>query len=491
MPNTPLRTTIEAVSCSPSPGAVIAAVGAGEGVAVLDSAAPLPQAGRYTIIACQPLATYSHRPDDGNPFERMRRLLACTGMLAPAEPPSELPFAGGWIGYFSYEAGRYLERLPATVREDVGLPLARFALYDSAAIHDRQTGRWTIVAVDPAGWDLPSTMAAHPGVAERIRWWKQTLGRADAGPSRPHPAQPLPGASVRHNLRLEEYLSIVDRGREYIAAGDIFQVNLARRESTPAREDPLSVYLRLRESNAGAYSAFVRWSEAGEAGSPSAEAAILSSSPELLLHLENRNVATRPIKGTRPRSSDPAVDESLRLELAASEKDRAELAMIVDLERNDLGRVCEFGSIRVAAEASEAAPFALESHPTVHHLVATVSGRLAEGRDAIDLLRATFPGGSITGAPKVRAMEIIDELEPTERSVYTGSIGYFTPGRLVMNIAIRTMIQAGGMLHWYAGGGIVADSRPEAEFEETCAKALGMRRALGLTETADALKKKH
>jgi para-aminobenzoate synthetase component I len=230
------------------------------------------------------------------------------------------------------------------------------------------------------------------------------------------------------------------------------------------------------------------------------EVAILSASPELFLELRDREVVTRPIKGTRSRSTDPVVDEALRMELLQSAKDRAELAMIVDLERNDLGRVCEFGSVRVVPRQTSsgshrrdagatphrrdagATPklFELETHPTVHHLVATVRGRLRAGLDAVDLLRATFPGGSITGAPKVRAMEIIDELEPTARSVYTGAIGYLgLDGSAVFNIAIRTMIRVDGRIHIHAGGGIVADSVPEDEYDETEAKALGLCRAVG------------
>jgi anthranilate/para-aminobenzoate synthase component I len=194
---------------------------------------------------------------------------------------------------------------------------------------------------------------------------------------------------------------------------------------------------------------------------------------------------TRPIKGTRPRSTDPIADAANQAALCASSKDRAELAMIVDLMRNDLGRVCEFGSIRVVHRPdSPAAPYDLETHPTVHHLVATVTGSLAPDRDAIDLLRACFPGGSITGAPKVRAMEIIDELEPSERSVYTGAIGYFgLDGSMALNIAIRTIIAANGYNYIYAGGGIVTDSVPEDEYEETRAKVRGLCQALGIDET--------
>jgi para-aminobenzoate synthetase component 1 len=217
--------------------------------------------------------------------------------------------------------------------------------------------------------------------------------------------------------------------------------------------------------------------------------AVLSASPELFLDVRGDAVETRPIKGTRPRSADPVVDRAYRSELASSAKDRAELAMIVDLLRNDLGRVCAYGSVRVvtAARSDEAYPYVLETLPTVHHLVATLTGQLRPGKDVLDLLRACFPGGSITGAPKVRAMEIIDELEPTGRSVYTGSIGYFgVDGQAAFNIAIRTLIVADGRVHLHTGGGIVADSVPKAEYEETQAKALGLQRALGVAADESA-----
>lgn len=281
---------------------------------------------------------------------------------------------------------------------------------------------------------------------------------------------------------------MIARAIDYIGAGDIFQVNLARRETFPVREPVIDTYLRLRETNPGAYATFIQWDatpDASAAPHESRECAILSSSPELFLAVKDRHVLTRPIKGTRPRSCDPVLDEAYKSALTSSEKDRAELTMIVDLERNDLGRVCEFGSVRVVPPPhTPASPFSLESHPTVHHLVADVTGRLANGCDTIDLVRACFPGGSITGAPKVRAMEIIDELEPSVRSVYTGAIGYFALDEsAAFNIAIRTIIVADGQAHVYAGGGIVADSRPDDEYEETVAKALGLKRAICGTNT--------
>lgn len=279
-----------------------------------------------------------------------------------------------------------------------------------------------------------------------------------------------------------QYLQMVERARAYIAAGDIFQVNLARREIWRVAEPPLSTYLRLRQVNPAGYAAYLGWNEPDGRNT-----AILSASPELFLDVRGREVVTRPIKGTRPRSVDPVLDAALQAELLESHKDRAELAMIVDLERNDLGRVCEYGSVRVMGMET-GQPYQLETHPTVHHLVSTVSGRLRRECDAIDLLRATFPGGSITGAPKIRAMQIIQELEPTDRSVYTGSIGYFgLSGTASFNIAIRTLICTGDLAHIYAGGGIVADSVPEDEYRETQAKALGLRRALGVSTATNEL----
>ena len=438
----------------------VAAVGVRGAPAVLDSVDGVR--GRWTILACEPIEVASWPPRRGDPFEGMRRRIEMLDGMREAQAGGDavdqLPFCGGWIGYYGYEAGRYIERLPARTRQDIPLPVARFALYDSAAIHDGTTGEWTLVAVDLPGSTSPATA--------RLDAWERLLTRAG-----PVSLAPVRAGQPVHNMSYGRYLEMIRHAREYIAAGDIFQVNLARRESYPIVEPPLATYLRLRAVNPASYGAFLAWDDA----------AILSSSPELFLESRGRAVVTRPIKGTRPRSSDAVVDAAYRAELLASGKDRAELAMIVDLERNDLGRVCEFGSV-VVEPAEGGGAYALETHPTVHHLVATVRGRVRPECDAIDLLRASFPGGSITGAPKVRAMEIIDELEPTARSVYTGGIGYFGPGGMAFNIAIRTIIAAGGWLHLHAGGGIVADSDPESEYQETCAKALGMRRALGIVD---------
>ena len=502
----------------PPVGAVIAAVAGRSEYAVLDSAALGHRRGRFTIVAFDPIYAFHCQAADPDPFETLRDNLrhTCGQLLMPPDAPAAARvFPAGWIGYLAYEAGRFIEHLPATTRADVGLPLARFALYDTAAVHDARTGQWTLVAADLAGLDLGHRRETARPIADRLAEWQELLQYSqshEVTPSTsPSMSSPTPHMSLpTHNMTLRQYEQMVERALRYIAAGDIYQVNLARRETYAMSEPAAATYLRLRRTNPAGYAAFLRWREpdvlvavgegvwhgrparetTGETPVPqkstaidskAGEAAILCSSPELFLQLTGRRVLTRPIKGTRPRLADPLLDRIERDALCTSEKDRAELAMIVDLERNDLGRVCEYGSIRVVCPPdSPAWPYVLESHPTVHHLVADVTGRLAPGRDAIDLVRACFPGGAITGAPKVRAMEIIDELEPTERSVYTGAIGYFSlAGSMTLNIAIRTLVVAAGRLHLYTGGGIVADSKPADEYRETQAKALGMHRALG------------
>jgi para-aminobenzoate synthetase component 1 len=275
-----------------------------------------------------------------------------------------------------------------------------------------------------------------------------------------------PLSPIRSNFTKDKYLTAIRRAKAYIAAGDIYQVNLSQRFSGPLPVPPFDLYTRLRARNPAPFAAFLDFGEMQ----------ILSSSPERFLQVEarTRQVRTRPIKGTRPRGNTPEQDADLGRELLLSEKDRAELVMIVDLERNDLGRVCETGSVHVPEL------MVLERDPTVHHLVSTVAGRLPPERNRMDLLRAMFPGGSITGAPKIRAMEIIAELEPTRRGVYTGSIGWlgFT-GDMDLNIAIRTFVVRDGMAHFQVGGGIVADSDPEEEYEETLHKGRALMEALG------------
>ena len=322
-------------------------------------------------------------------------------------------FDGYAIGYFGYDLKNQIEKLPARAADDLGLPDCWFGFYPDVLVQ----------CATPAA---PATTLPRPGrppVADRQR---------------------------------EPFLQAVRRAQEYIAAGDIYQVNLSQRFQCAVTADAPAIYLALRETNPAPYAAYL---DIGDAQ-------ILSSSPECFLKISGRQVTTRPIKGTRPRSADPA-------ELLRSPKDNAELLMITDLERNDLGKVCEFGSVRVTELRR------VETYATVHHLVSTVTGTLRADVSHVECVRACFPGGSITGAPKIRAMEIIDELEPVARGVYCGAIGYFGPGgESQFNIAIRTVVVKDGRATFHAGAGIVADSDPQAEYEETLAKAQGIFHAL-------------
>jgi para-aminobenzoate synthetase component 1 len=292
-------------------------------------------------------------------------------------------------------------------------------------------------------------------VKRRAREWTRALEKTR--PQRPPISRLSP---LRSNFTRETYCAAVKRVLEYIRAGDIFQANLSQRFEARGHVDPLDLYLRLKNQSPAPFSAFLKWDDL----------AVVSASPEWFYQTRGDHIVTRPIKGTRPRGATRAEDEAWASELRRSVKDRAELTMIVDLERNDLGRVCQYGSVRVID------PLTVESFAQVHHLVATVEGRIKPGLGPIDIVRAVFPGGSITGAPKIRAMEIIDELEPTRRSLYTGTIGYFSRGGTsAFNIAIRTMLVEGDRVSYQVGGGIVADSDPETEYVETMHKGRGLR----------------
>jgi para-aminobenzoate synthetase component 1 len=401
--------------------------------------------------------------------------------LLPRQPvapvPGLPPFQGGMAGYIGYDWGAVLERLPHHRHDDLGVPDVVLGLYDWVIAWDHRIGAAWLISTG-----LPETGLAAIGQAQsRIEMVRERLGSGTRGAS-PYGAESLPllarapsgppvhpVASIENAGEIElrstfthlEYLAAVNRVREYILAGDIFQANISQRFEAPLREAPFHLYRRLRRRNPAPFAAYLGFGEL----------AVLSASPERFLHLgqENRLVETRPIKGTRPRGLGPMHDAALGRALAESEKDRAENVMIVDLLRNDLSRVCRPGTVRVPEL------FAIEHHPTVHHLVSTVLGELETGRDAADLLHATFPGGSITGAPKVRAMEIIAELEPTQRGVYCGAVGYLSAtGAMDTNIVIRTYSVLRGQIYFQAGGGIVADSDPELEYRETLDKARGL-----------------
>jgi para-aminobenzoate synthetase component 1 len=417
------------------------------------------------------------RPAEGDALDVVR------GMLEDArvDPvPGLPPFQGGVAGYIGYDYGAVLERIPPTRYDDLALPDVILGFYDWVIAWDHHLGAAWIVSLGlpacgpererRARERMEMVVARAAGRREMDTPLSSRANARDAMPSvtdrRAAPAYPVTStdAAVAIGLRStfthRGYLDAVAKVREYIVAGDIFQANLSQRFQAPLREPPFELYRRLRRRNPAPFAAYLGFDEV----------TVLSASPERFLRLDHdRQVETRPIKGTRPRGLGPMHDAALGRALAESEKDRAENVMIVDLLRNDLSRVCRPGTVRVPEL------FALEQHPTVHHLVSTVVGELEPPADAVELVRAAFPGGSITGAPKVRAMEIIAELEPTRRGVYCGSIGYISAsGAMDTSIVIRTFVAAGGELYFQAGGGIVADSDPELEYRETLDKAAGL-----------------
>jgi para-aminobenzoate synthetase component 1 len=445
----------------------------------LDSAMQPPR-GRLSVVAADPVlvirskrSTVFWRGDGfehvlrANPFASLEHWLGRVRPASQARHPLE---AGTLIGYFGYELKNHLEHLPQKAVDDLRLPDMWWGVYDALLVFDHMKKQAHLIStgLTERGDRDPTRAQRRAAQFSTLLKGRDGIVKAQAGTAA------LPNFSEpQSNFTKQEYLAAVRRAKDYIAAGDVYQINLSQRFESRASaplsaEQQTQLYLKLRETNPAPFAAFL---DIGDA-------AILSSSPECFLDISGRMARTFPIKGTRPRGAAPAEDARLAQDLRQSKKDHAELVMIVDLERNDLGRVCEFGTVQVPDLGK------VESYSTVHHLVATVEGRLREGVSHLDGVRACFPGGSITGTPKIRAMQIIDELEPHARGVYTGAIGMMGLAdadghqQTMLNIAIRTMTVKGGRVVFHSGGGIIADSEPEAEFEETLHKARGMKQAL-------------
>ena len=464
----------------------------------LDSAltpAAAPELGRYSFITACPFATLITRgarteftlSDGGatvastdDPFALLQR-----HWRRYAQPPRDAdarlpPFQGGVAGYWGYELARRLENVPATRFAAPALPEMALGFYDWVLAWDHQRPHDPRCWLFSSGWPAAEPAARLARAQARADEILALLARpipplspwsaADAAPltapSDQAPRFSVPGhPGLTSTFSRRAYLAAVTRVLAFIAAGDAYQVNLSQQLQLPLTAHPWEHYQRLRQINPAPFSAYFAL--------PHLKRAILSASPERFLRVRQGQVETRPIKGTRPRGRSAAADAARRAELAASSKDRAENVMIVDLLRNDLSKVCRPFSVQVPEL------FTVESYATVHHLVSAVVGRLRPDLDAVDLLRACFPGGSITGAPKVRAMQIIAELEPTARGVYCGALGYLGfDGAFDTNIAIRTAVAGAHELSFSAGGGIVADSDPAAEYTETLHKAAGLWRGL-------------
>jgi para-aminobenzoate synthetase component I len=421
----------------------------------LDSGRPGAITGRYDIIAARPWATVVTRQGvtevrhangaflrhTENPMTVLR------AQLGTPKPVTGLPFAGGAIGYLAYDLGSRLDPALPAHRCDSGWPDMAFGLYSWAVIVDHECARAYLVSssgesLDESEWARLVDLFARPMTTGGARAYAVTT-------------------AIRRHLSKRAYHAAFDRLMAYIQAGDCYQANLTQRFSVGVEGDPWAAYQALRRISPTPYAAYLNL--------PFGQ--ILSASPERFLEARSGQVVTQPIKGTRPRGATPDLDALLARELAISEKDRAENLMIVDLLRNDLGKVCRAGSITVTDL------FAVATYANVHHLVSAIKGRLGAGEDSLSLLAAAFPGGSITGAPKRRAMEIIAELEPEPRGLYCGSIGYLADhGDMDSNIAIRTLVWRDGHAEFAAGGGIVADSHAEAEYRECLDKAAPMFR---------------
>jgi para-aminobenzoate synthetase component 1 len=448
------------------------------GLALLESARPGRNA-RWTFLSADPVAVLTEPAVGGDPFAVARRLLARLASNAPPRHqggPEAPPFLGGLVGYLAYELGDVLERLPPPPADDEGLPLLRLALHDWTIAWDRRTGgAW--LAGRALDGDVDRLTRRLAEVRDRIR--PSRLKRAAAL----SPIDDFAGDGIEFTSSLDRpsYEAGVEAIRDRIARGDIYQANLTRRLATSFDGDPWPLYRRLRTGDPSLFSAYLDIGRgapghgSGLGSAPARPRAILSASPEPFLAISARGIVSAdPIKGTRPRGRTRDEDRALARELLASAKDRAENVMIVDVLRNDLGRVSVPGTVRVPRLCR------LERTAAVQHLVSTVTGRLAAGRDPFDVLRASFPGGSITGAPKIRAMEILRELEPTRRGPYTGALGWIGPdGSMATSILIRTLVADGTRLSLHVGGGITYRSDPAAEWDETVAKAHGPLAAIG------------
>ncbi|PEB10076.1 anthranilate synthase component I [Bacillus thuringiensis] len=417
--------------------------------------------GRYNIVGLNPVAVIQGKGEKlhisesgketikkGNPLDLMQEYMEQWKTEYNPEYP---PFQGGAMGYFSYDCIRYIEKLPSLAEDDLNIPDIYFLLFDDVFVYDQK---------EKVLWIITHYVDKHAEAEERLNEWKD-LWTAEV----PEVTMPFERPKKKNEaVAFTEagFMKAVERIQEYIGNGDVFQVNLSTRQERTLQTHPLEIYTSLRKINPSPYMGYL---ELGDFQ-------IVSASPELLIKKQGQEVSTRPIAGTRSRGANEQEDQDLARELIENEKERAEHVMLVDLERNDLGRVCKYGTVEVDEF------MVIEKYSHVMHIVSNVRGEVEEDKDAFDLVKAVFPGGTITGAPKIRTMEIIEELEPVRRGIYTGSIGWIGySGDTELNIVIRTLLAKDGQAHVQAGAGIVIDSNPKNEYKESLKKAIALWRA--------------
>lgn len=418
---------------------------------ILDSAMDKNKLGRYSFISSNPFKILKYKNSDNNPLDEFKDELN----KYKVKNDTNLPFIGGAVGYLSYDLGNYIEKLPRTATDDTNVYDMYFGLYNYVIVVDHLENK-TYIATPNLDVSLEE---------EIINNIEKSIIEAEANGIDKicYEEKDVEPVKLTSNFTKEEFKNSVEKVREYIKKGDIYQANLTQRFTGKTSLSSYELYRDLRRISPAPFGAFLNFDDNN----------ILSNSPERFIKCIDNIVETRPIKGTRPRGKNKEEDLKLQEELRNSEKDRAELLMIVDLERNDIGRISKIGTVKVPEL------FVIEPYANVNHLVSTVVGELEDGKDVVDVIKATFPGGSITGAPKIRAMEIIDELEPTQRNVYTGSIGYIGfNGDMDLNIAIRTMVKKDSDVYFQVGGGMTWDSNPDDEYQETLDKAKSIMKAL-------------
>jgi len=439
----------------------------------LDSALSTNKLGRFSFLGIEPFLVFKSKKNhieldwinkkeklSGNPFLVLKDLFK--RFKIDSDIDFSVPFIGGGVGYFSYDLKDFLERLPNKTKDDLNLPDSVLCFYDIILVFDHSCSEYFVIST---GFPEKGRRAIARQ-KERLENLKDKIHNISSN-NIADVLDKKQRINLKSNFTKSSYMNAVQKAKKHIKAGDIYQVNLSQRFSANLNIDPFYLHDILRTINPAPFSCFLNLGDIK----------IISASPERFLRKKGRYIETRPIKGTRPRGKNENEDMILKDELNKSAKDRAENLMIIDLERNDLGRICEYGSVRVK-EFMEC-----EEYATVFHLVSTVEGKLRREVDAIDCLMNCFPGGSITGAPKIRSMEIIEELEPVKRSIYTGSIGYIGfDGNMDSSIAIRTLLVKGDTVYFHAGGGIVYDSKPEKEYQETLDKAKALIDAIELSE---------